>query len=369
MGIPACRATDSRSMLVHLLRRSCIGGTMRAVGDGDAVTWRFEVQINGEPVWLPYDGRHIDGVGEYDDCAGKHVIDECWDDLAELAAHELTSGLGAITSDLVRFGALTGLRVCVWRTYDSTEGDPEVVLSASPKQLAAGRLFGATDDVAAALYRVEQARRRLRAQVVAASAEGHLDRAFIAKTAEPMLQDDVSALLTGYDLVTAVYDALPAAWSHTSPYPYDPAWDDEDEGYVPPLSEKLVFWCGRVRLSLAPTGEVTLSLSVCDYCVEGYHDMSDPDEVDKAAQADRRVRARRACAEAKVVWPMLRARGIEMYTREGGLVGAKELSATFEGSSLLVARPVTGRLLPHPTPILAEAARLAGAKPGLPSLS
>lgn len=68
----------------------------------------------------------------------------------------------------------------VWEG-DTTAGEPVVVLRATDEQLALGRLRRAAGEVHHALNLVEQARRRLRAQVIESNTVDRLGRNQIAR--------------------------------------------------------------------------------------------------------------------------------------------------------------------------------------------
>ncbi|MGK5558825.1 hypothetical protein ACSNOI_45215 [Actinomadura kijaniata] len=328
---------------------------MKAEGDGDAVTWRFEVLIDGGPGWLPYDPQHFPDDGGYQEYIGQHVHEECWDDLTEVAEDELARALGPIAADAIERAGFDGLRVCVWRAYDNIEGDPEVVLHASPKQLAAGRLRAAAQQVAEAMDLVEQARRRLRWQIVTASSTDDLPRPFIAAETEAVLQGDVRAYLAGHDVIEAVRRALPREWSREAPL--DPFWGEPmvEEN---PDPASATFWCGPVCMNLTPAGEVLLHRADREYtegywcCADMMHRDCTPeriDEIDKANLALREQRAERARAQAAAIWPLLRAHRILLRTAQGEEASVKDLAAAGPYAPLRASWPWSRQQLEHQT--------------------
>jgi hypothetical protein len=149
-------------------------------------TYRFEVLVSdpgdffdpaaAAPRWVVYD---CDLVGE-DDSTGEHHAEEVWsDEPVELAQQRLDEAL----ADLAAFRGGLPSRIVLWTGEGSSE-NPAVVIQATEEQMSVGRLRAASHAVVDAVDALNQARKRLRNQVLAAEVRTHLARNLIAREVE-----------------------------------------------------------------------------------------------------------------------------------------------------------------------------------------
>lgn len=283
------------------------------------LTYRFEVLLSGER-WVPYTAAAL-GVGEHDvdieyATDGRDLIG-VWQEPLEFARDELDKALAAFTPELPGLKGFRGLRVLVWEG-DTTGGDPVVVLRATDEQLALGRLRRAAAEVHDALNLVEQARRRLRAQVIESNTVDRLGRNQIAREIERTWSRRlVLQFLSGHDLIRDIQRALPANWAHHHPHSYD-----EFELYREPWERLLgPFWCGPVQLDLTVSGQVQLRIT--DSEEPPWGDQVTVEQEDAyQARVDQRV-----AAAAEVVVEALTKHGLQLHTKDDQVADAAAVAA------------------------------------------
>jgi hypothetical protein len=277
------------------------------------VTFRFEVLL-GER-WLPYTAEAL-GVADDDvgrDLAGDHELECVWQDAVEFARQELDGAVARISPEDPGLVNLAGVRIALWAQVPA-QGEPDVVIRASQKQLAIGRLRYAADEVTAAVRQLRDARGRLRAQVLTAATVDHLGRNQIAREVERTWSRRlVLQFLSGHDLIRDVRRALPSDWPRSDGYVFD--YDDE------PWEQRLgPFRCGPVKLELSSVGQV--ELRIVD--TEDHPDVDDADDAEiRAYQAAGR---QRALAAAEVVHAALGDRGLRLSKKDGTAVTVEELA-------------------------------------------
>lgn len=293
------------------------------------LTYRFEVLLGGSDSgerWMPYSAAAL-GLGEHEvdsDYSDDRDMPCIWQEPTEFARAELDQALGAITAVDPGLSRLVGLRVLVWEGL-TTDGEPVLVLRATAEQLALGRLRYAAAQVHAALQAVEQARRRLRAQVIEADTTDRLGRNRIAREIEAAwTRRLILRFLGGHDLIEQIRRALPADWSHHPPFyetfTYGPAWEQ--------LLEPS--WCGPVVLHLAANGQV--QLEVIDLKEPPWWYGGDAGEEEVAAyQAQAR---QRMLETAELVIEALPHHGLQMVTSDGRIADAVAVA----GGRVLVGR-------------------------------
>jgi hypothetical protein len=298
------------------------------------LTWRFELRLSNPDRWIPITN---DMVGDrYARHVGTQEFPDIWDDAKDRAPTELEEVLADLTETGDPLG-MTGARILVWEGI-GTEGEPACILEATAEQLTAGRLELASHRVQMALREVEIARTQARVQVVKAASESRLSRNTIARLVSGALTRRlVLQLLSGYDLVEGIRDALPS-WDNRyrrwSPdFVMEPDLDTQQ--YLGP------FCYGPIQLYLDTNGLVHLSLVDRD----GLHEPDIPlpdgtDEGDKAAEEAGRAycqaRAERARGYAKETLPLLREAGFTLRKPDGTTASADDLSQTINGPALLV---------------------------------
>lgn len=249
--------------------------------------------------WVPYTAEAL-GVGEHDvdaEFTGMIDLPDIWQEPVKFAQDELDRVLGAITADDPGLGGLAGLRILLWSRVPA-EGEPDVVIRASPEQLAVGRLRRAAGGVHAATEALRQARARLRAQVLAAANDDHLGRNQIAREVdEALARRLVLQLLAGHDLIRDIRAALPPDW-----FRYD--GQDVRGGHPEGWQDRLgPFWCGPVMLELSSQGVV--SLRIVDL-----RDGPDHDAGEAEAQAYEQAAHQRAQEAATTVHSTLDRNGL-----------------------------------------------------------
>lgn len=223
------------------------------------LTWRFEIYLLDPDRWVPVTADLVGG--DHDailaPCVGTHEVTEIYQDAKAVAPDELAEAL----VDLVHVGDPLGMaraRIVVWDGI-GTEGTPSTVLEASKDQLAVARLELATWEVQDALRNVERARATVRSRIIRAATEDRLGRNQIARAVSGALSRRlVLQLLTGYDAVEAIRDALQSAhWARSK----DWRWYG-DPGYVEWLDqvESGHFSAGPACLDLQPNGQVYVRL-------------------------------------------------------------------------------------------------------------
>ncbi|MFC3996545.1 hypothetical protein ACFOVU_11505 [Nocardiopsis sediminis] len=291
-------------------------------GNGDTVTWRFDVRIDRDPTWRPFDTQHFAGVEDHDMTGLNHLWD-CWDDPAEVAVRELDDALEPITREVSGSAVIADLRMRLWIPDEDAKDEPDIVLQASRKQLAVGRLRAATTEVKEAEAELARSRQHLRDRIVAAHAKDRLPPPVIALEAGDGLDEDVTTYLEGYSIIADIRRALPSTWSHHDPWP-------QVEDYYTHWGRDAVYWCGDLRMSLSAHGEVTLSMNPAaqDYGCTYVDIDSDPEAAEQAAADERSRLAQRAHAGAEVVVAALRQRRFVLYADHGAHAGAADLAAS-----------------------------------------
>lgn len=301
------------------------------------LTYRFEVLLASER-WVPYTAAALN-VDE-DDVDIEYATDGrdmigIWQEPLEFARDELDQALAAFTPELPGLKGFRGLRVLVWEGH-TTAGEPVVVLRATDEQLALGRLRRAAAEVQYALNLVDQARSRLRAQVIESNTVDRLGRNQIAREIERTWSRRlVLQFLGGHDLIRDVRRALPASWSHHHPHSYD-----EFEVYREPWERLLgPFWCGPVQLELTVSGQVELRIT--DSEEPQWSDQVTVEEEDAyQARMDQRV-----AAAAEVVVEALTRHGLQLRTKDDQVAEPAAVAA----GTVFVVRPrrdgVRGRIM------------------------
>jgi hypothetical protein len=298
------------------------------------LTWRFELRLPNPDRWIPITKEMVGG--QYARYVGTQEFPDIWDDAKDRAPAELEEVLADLTETGDPLG-MTGVRILVWEGI-GTEGEPACILEATAEQLTAGRLEQASHQVQAALRDVENARTRARVQVIKAATESRLSRNTIARLVSGALTRRlVLQLLSGYDLIEGVRDALPSLDSRYRRWSPDPVMepDFETERYLGP------FCYGPLQLSLDTDGQVRLGLVDRD----GLHELDIPlpdgtDEGDKAAEeaehAYCRARAERARGYANETLPLLGKAGFTLRKPDGTVASADDLAQAINGPALLV---------------------------------
>ena len=286
------------------------------------LTWQFELRLPGHDQWLPV---AADLAGERSgDIAGPIEMPGIWQEAGEAAPAELERALAELAETGDPLG-MTGARIVV-REGTGTDGEPACILEATAGQLAAGRLQQATSQVEWALREVEIARTQVRAEIIGAAVENQLSRNTIARHVSGALTRRlVLQLLSGYDLVESVRDALHSSW--TSRYR---RW-----GHTPEDEYTGPFCYGPVRLDLDPSGQVRLMLVDIDGPDEPDNPLPDEDDED-AERTCRQDRAERARGYAKEVLPLLATAGLSLRNVDGTTASADDLAKTTSGPGLLV---------------------------------
>lgn len=290
---------------------------------GGEVTYRYEVHLRDHG-WVQYSANEL-AVDEEDldaELAGTHTMPEVWQGIVEFARDELDRALGHVAAVQPGLDGFDGLRILAWDD-ESVGNDPAVVISATADQLAVGRLRHAATEVRDALIAVRDARERLRAQLIEATAADHLGRNQIARAVSGALaRRMVLQYLSGYDTVLAIRHALPANWSTYSPHQSDWDWD------YPPWRQWInPFWCGYLRICIEPTGQVHVELS--DEVEEP--DIWNADLTHEQARALETEHARRrydrALTRAEVVVPALQQAGLRLLTTTGKAAEPADLTS------------------------------------------
>jgi hypothetical protein len=296
--------------------------------NGESLTWRFEVQVHGREGWLPYDSELWPFEPPWHDCLGVHRLDDCWDEPLEVATRELDEALSTLAGLGVEIG-VAAARIVLWRG-DGTDGDANIMLTATDEEMATGRLRYAVNDVRRALHAVDEARTRLRDQILLAD-KALLGRNTIARETEGALTRRlVLQLLAGYDLVREITHMLPRDWERFPPSEAESPWDYSN--HLGP------YWCGPAVLTLESTGEVKIRL------VDRYgpdepdvHEASREEIERHDAEARHRIRE-----HATTVWSTVHSQGWRLTTPEGVEASLDDLANARSFRSLLIGkRPTT----------------------------
>ncbi len=314
-----------------------------------AITWRFEMLLHGGTEWLPYNGELLGEDDIWLEHAGTHTLDDYDGDPVEFAKEELDNALSELADDGARLG-MARARIVIWRAI-SAEGDPVVVVQASDEQLATGRLRRVAVDVHIAVRKLEEARKRLRNQVIASGAIDRLGRNHIAREVDgAWARRLVLQYLAGHDLVRTVQRALPRDWSDLPPYPA--------EEYVPDEEHLGPYWCGPVRMELDANGQVRLSLADVDG--PPYHHLEQDPSDEDIARYNRGV-ALRAHTNADIVLPLLHRAGIHLRTADNTEARTTDLIETcWRGGHLVVTKPDARAAVVHRPATAAEVSKPPG---------
>ncbi|WP_154697866.1 hypothetical protein [Lentzea guizhouensis] len=287
------------------------------------------MQLHDTPAWIPYELELwlSHGEPEWRDCLGVHEMTDCTDDPVEVATRQLDESLEVLAGYGRRIG-IRGVRIIMW-TGPNTDGGPDIVIPATREQMALGRLRDTVSDVEVALREVENARTRLRNQMVESDTIDGLGRNTIARTTEGALARRlVLQFLAGHDLVRTIRWALPRDWSSSCPLPED--FLEPGQEYLGP------YWCGAVMISLDVSGTVEL----CLVDSEPEPDLYDPGMYfDENALVEYRRGARlRAQDNAEVVLPLLHRASLRLSTSDGTDATVDDLAATHLGGQLTVTK-------------------------------
>lgn len=234
------------------------------------ITWRFETRVDDQ--WITHRPPGHPDLDDGTNPAGlNHLIDQS-QEVSDFARIELDDTLVDILEELDPV-PVAALRILVWAadvdeigttSSSSTGPDPDVVLQATARQLAQGRLEVAARQVRRALDLVENARATLREQMIASAAEDGLGRNHIARTASGAWSRRlVLAYLAGHDLRLNVQQALPPEWPRSRVF--DRGWDLPATAYDHERGVERVhigpYLCGHVQLDLQTDGAVWISVT------------------------------------------------------------------------------------------------------------
>lgn len=289
----------------------------------DDLTWRFEVTMRDHDGWVPIT-RDLLGADEplYGDIVDTMEMIGIHREPADAAKDELDEALAGLAA----FGqgrGMTGARIVVWDDV-GVEGDPAIVLEATADQLAAGRLRVSTIDVDVARREVENARTRVRNEIIRASTVDRLGRNMIARNVEgAWTRRLVLGFLAGHDLVEAIRDALPESLRWAAPDGYYP---EPGEEYLGP------YFCGPVQIDLETNGQVYLQLLDLDRVGDEENTSPRPNDSEDP-DGTARVKSARLHRLAGKVLSCLTKAGIQLHTGDKSPATEEDLAV---GSRLLV---------------------------------
>jgi len=295
------------------------------------LTWRFELLLRGQR-WVPVTKDILDdeAAAFYSAHVGTQEMPCIWKDADEVAPDEL----GQVLVDLIEVGeplGMSGARIVVWEGI-GTDGDPALILEATPDELAVARLELANREVQNALQEVERARTRVRARIVKAANENRLSRNMIARAVNGALSRRlVLQYLAGHDLVEAVRDAL-QSWMGVSSayqrwYDYDPyGLRDPDEEYLGP------FCFGPVCLQLEASGQVYLHLVMPRDDDPPDIDFEDEEAFQTSERAFLEARAKFAQKHATEVLPLLAKAGFRLLRADNTPASVEDLAESVDST-------------------------------------
>jgi hypothetical protein len=241
----------------------------------------------------------------------------------DIATRELDDALSTIAGLGVEIGVVAA-RIMLWRG-ESTTGDPVIVLTATDEQMTVGRLRYAVNDVRRALELVDEARTRLRDQIVAAD-QAFVGRNNIARETEgAWTRRLVLQFLAGYDLVREITRLLPHSWERSAPPDAEPPWDHSR--HLGP------YWCGPVVFELEPAGDVKIGL-VDRYRPDqpGLEEASEEELETLTTDSRRRIHEHALSVLAAV------QRGFQLTTPQGAVAGLEDLVKASPFQRLLIRR-------------------------------
>ncbi len=290
---------------------------------GESLSWRFEVRVHGRAGWLPYDRDLWPIEPRWPDCLGVQRFDDCWDNPLDIATREFDDALSTLAGLGVEIGVVAA-RIMLWRG-ESTTGDAAIVLTATDEQMTVGRLRYAVNDVRRAIELVDEARTRLRDQIVAAD-HAFVGRNQIARETEgAWTRRLVLQFLAGYDLVREFTRMLPHSWERSAPCDAEQPWDHSR--HLGP------YWCGPVVLELEPAGEVKIGL------VDRYR----PDQPDLEEASEEELETLATDSRLRIHEHALSVlstvqRGYQLTTPQGAVAGLEDLVKTSPFQRLLIRR-------------------------------
>lgn len=269
----------------------------------DDYTWTFDVQLKGDPTWVPYTWANFPDATEFDENLGPQ---HSWEpgDIAEQHHERLTEAAGPIRAQVGP--EMTGLRIQVWQGTEA-EGAPALTREATPAELVAACVYDHELEVERAHENLAEQKYSLRACLVEAFCEGR-----IGPTAEEALKPLRYTKGNGgsEDLVPMLEAARPIhqlrqELTRDGYLPINPGCNaSEYWGESLPTGD-IFWWSDPIRFQISPDGTSTVRI---DTHAGGWGLNLPPgaDEVEQQwAEQERRGRAKRALNVARDLLPRL----------------------------------------------------------------
>lgn len=292
--------------------------------------WVFDVRTSDTPGWHAYDKANYppgsdSGFGAGGAHLGQNELPDFYEQHpSEWVQQALDEALGDIAS---RVGpGLQGIRIRVWqdRSYNEV---PDMIVEATPRQLAQARIRAATYIVHRAQQDLQEAQDALRETVVDADLAAPLGRTpeeaveLINEDVEEALPGEVLApFLAGARLALQLRGALMARGLSGH------CFDADLETYEQQFGGVHSYWAGCIRflvrldgtvvVTLHPDGEPSMRLALADPEAEKR-------ELEATRAAERQLASKHAATLAKV----LNAWRVSAHAEDGSLVEDAQLAA------------------------------------------
>ncbi len=318
---PACLSVFSRTIqnmtgsLVSQYGGNPDWDATKRLHDGQ-ITWSFQVRLQEASEWVPFDEFTFPDTWLDEEYSGQQSFD-CWlGDPLEFARTELESALVGILATLANVECV---RISVWTTQEPP-CDPFAVVQATDAQMEIGQLRAARENVAAATRALDDARARLRDQILRMHSQRLLGANKIAQeVGGGLTRRLVLGLIAGREIVKSVQWIITG---NSEPVFY---WDRSILYFEPsrPLERYSgPFMCGPLILTLDVDGTVSAEFDKQDDCY--MYDCEDEDSLTKY-RAD--VLAQ-ATVQAAELLPKLQSRSIVLVNSDGTVAGVDDLAQT-----------------------------------------
>lgn len=291
----------------------------------DDLCWSFDIQLKGNPAWIPYTRQNFPDATSCDIYPGVTQSSAPGD--AQKEIHQaLDEALGPIRSHLE--ADLAGLRIKMWRD-DEPFGDPHLMVEATEAQMALSWARHHVAEIGHAEHTLTEYRYTLLTHLVFSYCEGRLGNT----PAEAMttIGTEAAAAPPGVDLEAVLAAARPVyqvqqALARKGHFTFNPGCAHSEYQYEALPTSDIFFWAGPVRFQARRDGTAAVQIDT-DAGLDGLNLLPEASEQErKWAQEERQRRDAHALSVAQELLSELTQRNLEPTDQNHQPVGAEELA-------------------------------------------